>query len=709
MALLFDKETSRWLLQGTNLSYGLGVHENGTLQHLYYGPKLPYLSDLPASDKSVIRHSSFEPSEGILQQEFPAWGGMYYYEPCLKATFPDQVRDTKLVYKDHEIILGDEHEELIIVLKDTVYPLLVHLHYRLYPKHDILERYAVIENTGEEAITLDQSLSATWHAPRGDRYRLTHLAGKWIEETQIYQDEITPGKKTLESRRGNTSCQANPWFAIDRGTATEDHGEVWFGALAWSGNWKITVEYSPFKLLQVSGGVHDFDFSWHLAGGTKFQTPAFVGGYTREGFGQASRNFHRYQREHVLPKPISEGLRPVLYNSWEATYFDVNEEGQTKLAEKAAAMGVELFVIDDGWFGERNHDRAGLGDWTVNPEKFPNGLKPLIDKVEALGMKFGIWVEPEMVNPDSNLYRTHPDWVYHFPNRPRTESRNQLVLNVANPEVQSFIFEMMDNLLSENNIAFVKWDMNRSLSEVGWLDAPQEQHKEVWVRHVQGLYDIFARLRAKHRAVAFEACSGGGARIDLGIMQLTDEVWTSDNTDPYERLFIQEGYSLAYNAQSMMCWVADAGKWMKNRPASVAYRFHSSMMGSLGIGGNLLNWSEEELEESRKWVDVYKDIRHIVQKGDQYRLLSPREGSTTAVQYVTTDQRESVLFALMHPQKFQNHSPRIYLRGLKSESLYQVDGFEQPLSGSALMNRGLDLDLWGDMSSKMVKITEISA
>ncbi|GAB6928625.1 alpha-galactosidase [Paenibacillus sp. JCM 10914] len=706
MAILFDKQTSRWLLQGKNVSYGLGVDKNGTLQHLYFGSKLPFVSDLPDVN-TAIYHSSFEPSGGITQPEYPAWGGMYYYEPCLKATFSDHVRDTRLVYKEHQITENEQVDELVIVLQDTVYPLFVHLHYRLFPEHDVIERYAVIENTGTTPITLEQALSGSWHTPRGDRYRLTHLGGKWIEETQIYQDEITPGKKTLESRRGNTGAQANPWFAIDRGTADEDQGEVWFGALGWSGNWKITVEYNPFKLLQVSGGIHDFDFAWHLEGGKSFQTPAFVGGYTRLGFGQASRNFHDYQRNHVLPKPIAEQVRPVLYNSWEATYFDVTEQGQMALAERAAAIGVELFVVDDGWFGERHHDRAGLGDWTVNPVKFPNGLKPLIDKVESLGMRFGIWVEPEMVNPDSDLYRKNPDWIYHFPNRPRTESRNQCVLNVSKPEVQEFIFKMLDDLLSENNIDFIKWDMNRSFSEPGWPDAPQAIQKEIWVRHVQGLYDILARLRAKHPKVAFESCSGGGARIDLGIMRLTDEVWTSDNTEPYERLFIQEGYSLAYNAQTMMCWVADSAKWVKNRPAPVAYRFHSSMMGSLGIGGNLTQWSEEELAESTQLIEEYKSIRHIVQKGNQYRLLSPRKGNTTAVQYVTHDQSESVLFALMHPQKFQNPSPRIYLRGLKSDSLYKVTDIEEPISGSALMNRGIDVNLHADLASKLLKIREV--
>jgi len=706
LAILFDKLTTRWLLQGTHLSYGLGVDTYGTLKHLHFGPKLPLVSDLPDVD-TAIRHSSFEPSDGIVQYEYPAWGGMYYYEPCLKATFSDQVRDTRLVYQEYRISEGKQSDELVITLKDSHYPLLVHLHYRLFFEQDIIERQAVIENTGTDPITLEQVLSGIWHAPRGDRYRLTHLAGKWIEETQIYQDEVTPGKKTIESKRGNTGVQANPWFSIDRGTADEEQGEVWFGALGWSGNWKITVEYNPFKLLQVAGGVHDFDFSWHLEGGRTFETPVFSGGYTRGGFGQASRNFHRYQREHVLPKPIAEQVRPVLYNSWEATYFDVNEQDQMQLAEKAAAIGVELFVIDDGWFGERHHDRAGLGDWVVNPVKFPSGLKPLIDKVESLGMKFGIWVEPEMVNPDSELYRKHPNWVYHFPNRPRTESRNQLVLNAALPEVQQFIFESLDNLLGDNSISFVKWDMNRSFSEPGWPDAPKEIQKEIWVRHVQGLYDILARLRNNHPHVAFEACSGGGARIDLGIMRLADEVWTSDNTDPYERLFIQEGYSLAYNAQTMMCWVADSAKWVKNRPTPVAYRFHSSMMGSLGIGGNLTQWSEEELEESRHWVAEYKSIRHTVQKGDQYRLHSPRAGNTTAVQYVSRDQSESVLFALMHPQKFQNPSPRVYLRGLKENSLYRVTDIEHPISGSGLMYRGIDLKLHRDNASTMIEIKEV--
>ena len=471
----------------------------------------------------------------------------------------------------------------------------------------------------------------------------------------------------------------------------------------WSGNWKISVDHDAHGALQISGGVNDFDFSWLLEGGETFTTPSFVGGYTREGFGAASRSLHRYAREQVLP---AGGPRPVLYNSWEATYFEVSEGGQDELAEKAASLGVELFVVDDGWFGARNDEDRGLGDWWVNREKFPNGLGPLIEKVQSLGMSFGLWVEPEMVNPDSDLYREHPDWVYNFPNRPKSESRNQLVLNLAKEEVKEHLFGVLDGLLSGNDISFIKWDMNRTFSEPGWMEAPPGRRQEVWVRHVWGVYEILDRLREKHPGVAFESCSGGGGRVDLGILRRTDQVWTSDNTDPYDRLFIQEGFSMAYPARAMMSWVADPGQWVENRRASMSYRFHSAMMGSLGIGGNLLEWTEEEMREARRLVEQYKEIRDIVQDGNLYRLLSPREGHTTAVQYVSGDRSRSVLFVLRDRQRFLDRSEKVYLRGLKEGSSYRVTGEEESRSGASLMGLGIEVFLEGDLSSALIEIAE---
>ena len=700
MPILFDKERRRWALQGDNVTYGMELDEKDQLRHVHFGGLLPRTEDFPDVRSYYF---PFEHPDGPgLRYEYPAWGSLYYREPCLKATFADGVRDTRLVYHEHRIEEG-EVPELVIVLKDRHYPLRVGLHYRLFEEQDLVERYSVLVNEGTEPITLEEVLSAVWHVPRGYGYRMTHLAGQFAGETQVYQEEISPGKKVYESRRGITSHHANPFFALDWGDATNNTGEVWFGALGWSGNWKITADHDAHGYLQVCGGVNDFDFSWHLAGGEEFTTPSFIGGYTREGFGGASRNLHRYALDHLLP---TKGSLPVLYNSWEATYFDVNEQGQAALAEKAASVGVELFVVDDGWFGERHDDHRGLGDWWVNPEKFPNGLDPLIEKVHSLGMSFGLWVEPEMVNEDSGLYREHPDWVYRFPNRELTESRNQLVLNLAKEEVREHLFGVLDGLLADNDISFVKWDMNRPFSEPGWPEAPPERQREVWVRHVWGIYEILERLRAKHPGVTFETCSGGGGRIDLGMFRFTDQAWVSDNTDPYDRLRIQEGFSMAYPARTMMCWVADAGKWVKGRESPISYRFHSSMMGSLGIGANLTEWSDEELEEARALVKKYKAVREVVQGGDQYRLLSPRKGDTTAVQYVSRDRGRSVLFVLRSAHQFPDPVPTIFLRGLKPEALYHTTIEEEPVSGEALMRRGIKVQLEGELSSELVEITE---
>jgi len=688
MPIVFDEPSRRWALHGQGLTYALGIDARGRVQHLHFGPRLPDLTELP-------------PPDG--RQEYPCWGGLFYDEPALKATFADHVREVTPIYREHRVAA----DTLVVAMRDSHYPLAIRLHYRLFEDEALVERWAEIENAGTDPMTLEQVLSASWPLPRADAYRLTHLAGRWGAETQIYQERLTPGKKTLESRRGQTGHGASPWFAIDRGTASEHQGSLWFGALAWSGSWKIVVECTPDGAAGVSGGIHDFDFAWRLEGGSVFTTPVFVAGYTDGGFGEASRNLHRYQRRHVLPHAMASQPRPVLYNSWEATGFDVTEANQRRLAERAAEVGVELFVMDDGWFGAREDDRAGLGDWVVNPRKFPNGLKPLIEHVHALGMRFGLWVEPEMVNPDSDLYRAHPDWVYHFPNRPRSESRNQLVLNLARPDVQHHLFQTLDRLLAEEDIAFLKWDMNRPISEPGWPGAAPEVQREVWVRHVWALYELLARLRAAHPGLAIESCAGGGGRVDLGILRLVDQVWTSDNTDPLDRLKIQEGFSLAYCPRVMMCWVTDSGRWVANRPAPLAYRFHAAMMGSLGVGGNLLEWPAADLEEARRWVEAYKSVRRLVQEGDQYRLLSPRAGDTTAVAYVSPDGFEAVVFALRHPHQFWSPAPRLHLRGLREDLRYRVTGLEEPQSGRALMGRGVDLPLVGDLSSVMLRLTAV--
>lgn len=690
------------------MSYGFGVDSKGNLLHVYWGDKVR-LEDC-ANLTRAFYHSHFDPEVEREKEEYGAWGGLSFVEPGVKVRFPDGVRDAKLCYAGYTVSRDGTHDVLTIHMKDPHYSFEADLVYRVLPDLDLIERRACLRNAGAEDIQIEIVQSAVWSIPFHKDYRMTYATGKWESETQLRSALLTEGKKVIESRRGTTSHHANPWFAIDNGRADEENGNVWFGALAWSGNWKITAEKTAFGHVRVVGGVNEFDFEWCLKPGETFETPVFTGGYSRDGFGGMSRKFHRYQLQHVLPSGPTGGLRKVLYNSWEATTFDIRVEEQLALARKAAKLGVELFVVDDGWFGKRNDDKAGLGDWYVNTDKLPNGLGELIGPINAMGMDFGLWVEPEMVNPDSDLYRRHPDWVYHFPNRDRSTARNQLVLNLSKPEVKQYIVGFMTKLLSENNIKFIKWDMNRAFSEPGWPEAPPERQREIWVRHVNHLYEIWEELRREFPGVTFEACSSGGGRIDLGMLRYADQAWVSDNTDPFDRLSIQEGYSYVYCPKAMMNWVTDSPSHANHRKTSLKYRFHSAMTGALGIGGNLNRWTDAELEEASVLIAAYKEIRPIVQHGRQYRLLSPSEGSLSAVQYVDDDRRESVLFVFLQVQQFGDGMPRIRLSGLEPERVYRVQGDECfDMSGSGLMNIGVPVTLKGDYDSVMIRIRAIDS
>jgi alpha-galactosidase len=694
-----------WVLNTERTSYVMGLNERDELQTLYWGEKLAGDRDL-LSAHSRPEHASFDSSETMTNLEYPGWGGRYYNEPALKVTLASGVRDLVLKYVSQEI-RGDTLE---VRLKDIQYDLFVKLIYKVFPREDIIRKQAEIENHTSQVVTLESAQSGVWYVPPGEGYRLTYLNGRWAGETQLTREPILPGKKVLESRRGNTSHQLNPWFAIDAGgKADETHGRVWFGALGWSGNWKLVVEDTPpAHQVRVTGGYNDFDFSWPLAPGESLSTPPYYGGYSGQGFGEASRLLHRFERNEILPDRAHPHVRPVLYNSWEATEFNVNEAGQKALAEKAAKIGVELFVMDDGWFGKRNDDHAGLGDWYVNPQKFPNGLGPLISYVNSLGMDFGLWFEPEMVNPDSDLYRQHPDWVMNFPGRPRSEARNQLVLNMAREDVKEYIFGVLDRILSENNIKYIKWDMNRHFSEPGWPEAPIPEQKEIWVKYVRNVYEIIDRLRAKHPSLEIESCSGGGGRVDLGILERVNEVWTSDNTEAFDRLGIQEGFSFAYAPKIMSAWVTDVPN-MNGRSTPLQYRFLVAMQGALGIGSNLNKWSAEDFALAARMVATYKSIRDTVQTGDLYRLFCPREGELTANQYVSADGKQAVLFAFLHSQQYLWPAPTICLRGLDENAAYRVKSLDgklvekqEVLSGSFLMHHGLNLRLWGDYDSTLV-------
>ena len=690
-------------------SYVFGVNEKGELQSIYWGRKLAASDQFPAAH-SLPPRASFTASVNGTPQEFTGWGGGLYNTPDLKVTFPDGNRDLELRYVSHTI----EGPELKVVMKDIAREVYVTLAYRADEETGILERSATVENKTGKPFTIEEASSGTWNLPPASDYQLRYLTGEWAGEWNLHEEAMQPGKTILESRRGSTGHQNSPWFAIERGkSADEDSGEVWFGTLGWSGSWQISIEQNQEMQVRVTGGFNPFDFAYDLEPDASLKLPEFYGGVSEQGIGGASRMLHRFELARILPQSPHPRLRPVLYNSWEATEFAVNEAGQEALAEKAASIGVERFVMDDGWFGERNNDTAGLGDWFPNPQKFPHGLKPLIDKVRSLGMDFGLWVEPEMVNPNSKLYREHPDWVLNFPDRPRTEARNQLVLNLARPDVRAYVFGVLDKLLTENDIAFLKWDYNRNWSEPGWPAVAPDKEKEVYVKYVENLYSILAELRARHPKVEIESCSGGGGRVDLGILRYTDEVWTSDNTDAFDRLTIQNGFTYPFAPAIMMAWVTDSPNWMNGRETSLPYRFLSAMQGSLGIGADLNKWTPQDVASAMKLVAEYKRIRATVQQGSLYRLISPADGSEySATESVAADGSQAVLFAFLHSSQMGHAFPRIYLRGLNPRDSYRLQMIEgtpdratpATASGAYWMNVGVQMEMRGDFQASALTL-----
>ena len=699
-AITYDAGNHVFRMHGGGVSYVMGVNTSGELQSIYWGPQVAASDPFPRA-RPVGR--AFEITD--TPQDYAGWGGGVLTEPALKVTFPDGNRDLVLHYVSHAI----DGDSLTVNMHDISRAIDVKLIYKIDERTGILARSAEITNNTQGPVTVVQAESGTWNLPASTDYMLRYLAGRWGGEFQVQNRAIQPGATVLESRRGMTGHQFSPWFAVaQNGAVTEEHGRVWFGALAWSGSWRITVEQDPVQQVRITGGFNPFDFSYVLSAGGKLTTPVFYGGFTDGGYGEASHLLHEFELSSILPQAPKPRVRPVLYNSWEATEFNVNEEGQEKLADEAASIGVERFVMDDGWFGERKDDHAGLGDWTVNPQKFPHGLKGLIDHVHGLGMDFGLWVEPEMVNPDSDLYRKHPDWVINFAGRPRTESRNQLVLNLARPEVREYVLGFLDRLLNENDIAFLKWDANRNWAEPGWPEVKPEEQQRLYVDYVQGLYSILAELRKRHPKLEIESCSGGGGRVDLGILRYVDEVWTSDNTDPFDRLRIQDGFSYAYTPAIMMAWVTDSPNWYNGRSTSLAYRFLSSMQGSLGIGADLKKWTPADFALAKQMVASYKAMRETVQHGRLYRLVSPAgENEFSATEYVAEDARSAVVFASLHSQQMRYPMPTLFPQGLDAKGEYRVRsvygkmqaGAPEQATGAYWMGHGMDVALTGDFDA----------
>lgn len=689
-------EDNIFVLETKNTHYVLGVDKNGYNRHIHWGKKC-CLADYSAKD---IWHENSNHTElDMARQEYTPFGGTMYRESAIKVQFPDHCREIELKLDKAEAT----DSELTVILSDKVYPLQIILKYKVNDDDDIITRWAEITNLGEDKIILDRVFSAELTLPSPYPYKIKNTNGSWGGEFVETESELQGGALIFDSKRGTSGHNQSPYF-IAHQNADENQGDVYFGTLAYSGSFKVLCSRDLFYTTRIALGLNDHDFKYELLGGETFVTPKVFCGYT-QGFGEMSRQMNRFAVNHVLPKQFNDKILPVLYNSWEATEFDVNSEHQTALAKLAAEMGVELFVMDDGWFGARNHDRAGLGDWFVNKDKFPNGIDELIKNVNDLGMDFGLWFEPEMVNPDSDLFRAHPEWAYHYDTRTAHTLRHQLVLNMTRKDVQDYIFERMDTMLTDHNIKYIKWDMNRPLSETGAenLQCPQE----LWYRHTMAVYDIVDRLKEKHPDVCIESCSSGGGRSDYGALLHFDQVWPSDNTSSIDRMMMQKWFTYLRPTKVMRAWVTDIN-WY-NPPMSLDFRFHVAMQGSLGVGGNLTKYSAQDLEIGKKNVALYKEIRHIVQFGDLYRILDPDRDEILFNHYVSEDKKESVAFISSSVTRFMKKEIPFKFEGLDDDTVYKftLNDKEYKKSGAYLKNVGIPMTIRGMGYNKIIKIKAV--
>ena len=688
MGIVINELKNVFALQSKNNSYVFGIDNMGLVRHLYWGSKIENVDDFDMP--TLVEVSTNDPVFEITKEEFPVYGSLRYKEHCLKASFIDGCRELVYSYEGYEV----DGNELVIKLKDIHYDFNMNLHYKVYEEYDLIERYVTIKNNSENVIEIEKVHSGQFHIPYED-LTFSNVHGHWGAEQQRFTQKVSYGKIVIENRRGISTHNHNPYFILDK-NATETTGEVFFGALKLSGNFSGVIEQTQYGETLVQLGINSHDFLLKLNQGEEFISPAIIAGYSNSGFETMTHNLHNFAKDNVL----RSGLRPVLYNSWEATEFKVSCDEQIKLAKKAKEIGAELFVVDDGWFGERHGIDNGLGDWYVNEEKFPNGLNPLINEVKAMDMMFGIWVEPEMVNPLSNLYKEHPEWIYHFDSRESDTSRGQYVLDVTKKEVKDFIYNMLDNLLTTYDIDYIKWDANRPMSQTNL-------ERDVWYKHIEAVYDIVKNLKLKHPNVLFEACASGGGRIDYGILGIFDDFWTSDNTDAYDRLFIQENYSYIYPIKAMRAWVTDCPNFLSRRIIPMKFRYHSAMMCTLGIGCNILKFSEEEIELSKGLIEEYKNIRHIVQEGDFYRLENNSKNKYKLYQYMNG--KEGLVFAFLPQSELGHRGTTIKFRALEKESTYlvKIDKNVIVKTGRYLMNHGLELKLYGDYDSIIIKISKI--
>lgn len=710
MGIVFHEKTKEFHLYNKEISYIFCIMQNGQPGQLYYGKRLRdresflHLLEEGVHDMAPCTYEGNHTfSLEYLKQEYPTYGTGDMRYPAFQITQEDGSRITDFVYKEHRIFPGkpclaglpavyvEKEEEAVtleVVLCDRILQTELVLTYTIFEQYPVICRNARFEHHGEQEIVIGPAMSFNLDLPDSN-YEMVDLTGAWTRERYVKCHRLHEGVQSVYSLRGHSSHQFNPFMALKRPQADEDGGEVLGFSLVYSGNFLGQVNTDTFGVSRVMMGIHPNEFAWTLRKEESFQTPEAVLVYSDKGLNKMSQTFHELYRTRLARGYWRDRERPVLINSWEAMFMSFDEEKVLKLAEEAAALGIELFVLDDGWFGHRDDAASSLGDWYPDRKKLPEGVRGIAEKVERLGMKFGLWIEPEMISKDSDLYRIHPEWMIGVPYRSQCHGRNQYVLDFTKPEVLRYIGDMIAKVLRDAPVSYIKWDMNRSISEPFSQGRDAGFQGELFHRQILGVYQLYERLTTEFPKILFESCASGGARFDPGMLYYAPQAWTSDSTDAAERLRIQYGTSFVYPLSAIGCHVSEIPNQQTYRNTSLKTRGETAYFGTFGYELDLGKLTEEEKEEIKVQVAFVKEYRHLVAEGTFYRLLSPFEGEEAAWMVVSKDKKEAL--AGYYRQRQPSNAPykRLYLRGLEEEFVYEVAGRKGTFFGDELMNAGL--------------------
>ena len=693
MSVIFHESSKEFHLYNDNISYIIRILRNGQPGHVYYGKRLNDREDFGYLIEYAKRDMAPYPYEGEscfslehLRQEYPAYGSGDTRYPAFEMEREDGSRVVDFVYKSHRIFSGKrkleglpatyveadgEADTLELVLEDEVLRTQIVLSYTIYTELPVITKSVKYICESPEGITLLNCMSGCLELPDMD-YEMTELAGSWIRERHVHTRKLGYGVQSVYSMRGCSSHQFNPFIMLKRKNTDEFSGAAIGFSLVYSGDFLAQIEVDTYDTARVLIGIHPNEFRWELKNGETFQTPEMVMVYSERGMNGVSQSFHRLYRTRLVRGRWRDKARPILINNWEATYFDFDEEKILNIAGTAKELGIELFVLDDGWFGKRNGDNCSLGDWYPNYEKLPGGITGLAQKIEKMGMKFGLWFEPEMTNKDSDLFRAHPDWLFADVRRNYCHSRNQYVLDFSKQEVVDYIFAQMKKILKEAPVSYIKWDMNRAFSEVFSNGNDKTYQGKARHKYILGVYSLYERLIQEFPYILFESCASGGARFDPGMLYYAPQAWTSDNTDAMDRIKIQYGTSFVYPVSSMGSHVSASPNHQVYRTTSLDTRANVAYFGTFGYELNIAELGEEELKLIKKQIIFMKRHRDLIQKGIFYRLLSPFEGNSSAWMVVSEDRTEALMAYFRVLQPANGKFERIYLKGLDDSAGYYV-------------------------------------